>query len=423
MSAEMIPVKGCDSVRMNTGNAKLVKEVNKRLVLQLIRRERAVSRADMARTLGLSPTTVSSLVNELIKEGLVLELGSGTSRRGRRPVIYQINPTARVVVGADVGNNVLTVIVTVLNGRVMEKIETDIDEVVGQELVTTLYQEIDRCIRVSGVDRSRILGVGIASPGLIDYESGTVIQAVNVDWANVPLKGILEHELGLQVHIENMNNAAALGEYSWGLEREVRRFLYLNVGQGVGGGIIVNGRVLQGSGVSASEIGHVIVDRNGDKCRCGARGCLEALVSAKALEKRGAQLLRQFPESILLERTRNHSKPVSLELLAEAAKQNDPLAVNVFVQAGEWLGIAVAGLINIFNPDIVMLGGRVIRAAEEVLMSKIRSTARENAFPALFEMVTFVTPRLGPLSSAMGAVSFVLQQEFDRPLIELGDLA
>ncbi len=410
-------------MRIHTGNAKLVKEVNKRLVFQLIRRERAVSRADISRALGLSPTTVSSIMHELAQEGWVLELGSGTSRRGRRPVIYQINPSARLVVGADVGSNVLTVIVTDLAGKIIEKTETDIDELVGQGLVVALYDEINRCIEMSKVNRTDILGVGIASPGLIDYSGGSVIHAINVNWINVPLKAILEHELQLPVHIENMNNAAALGEYSWGLDREVKRFLYLNVGQGVGGGLIVNGRVLQGSGVSAGEIGHLVMDRHGAQCRCGARGCLEALVSAKALEKQGAELARRFPESMIVELARQQSKPVTLELLAAAARQNDPLAVDLFVQAGEWLGLAVAGLINVFNPEIVMLGGRVIRAAEDMILGKVRSIAREHSFPAFFEMVTFMTPRLGPLSSALGAVSFVLQQEFDRPLIELGDLA
>jgi glucokinase-like ROK family protein len=416
-------MRGCGGVRVNTGNAKLVKEVNKRLVFQLIRREHAVSRADISRILGLSPTTVSSLVNELTEEGLVMELGCGTSRRGRRPIIYQMNPNARFVVGADVGSNVLTVIVTDLNGKIIEKTEANIDDQAGQELVTVLYEEINHCIEVSKVNRSDILGVGIASPGLIDYNGGTVIQAINVDWDNVPLKGILEHELDLPVYIENMNNAAALGEYSWGLGREVKRFLYLNVGRGVGGGIIVDGRVLQGSGVSASEIGHLIMDRHGDKCRCGARGCLEALVSSKAIEKQARELVKQFPNSIAVELARSQSKPITLEILALAAKQNDPLAVNVLMQAAEWLGIAVAGLINIFNPDVVMLGGRVIRSAEDMILGKLRSIARENSFSAFFEMVTFMTPRLGHLSSALGAVSFVVQEEFDRPLIEFGDLA
>ena len=133
--------------------------------------------------------------------------------------------------------------------------------------------------------------------------------------------------------------------------------------------------------------------------------------------------MKQFPNSIAVELARSQSKPITLEILALAAKQNDPLAVNVLMQAAEWLGIAVAGLINIFNPDVVMLGGRVIRSAEDMILGKLRSIARENSFSAFFEMVTFMTPRLGHLSSALGAVSFVVQEEFDRPLIELGDLA
>lgn len=408
-------------MQANKGNAKLVKEVNKRLIFQLMRREHAISRADIARSLGLSPTTVSALIEELTEEGFVRKLGCGTSRRGRRPVIYQIDPTARYIIGADVGSNVLTVIATDLNGTVIKEIETNINDQAGQDLVRTLYEEIKRCIQVTEIDRSRILGVGIASPGLVDYQGGTVIRAVNVEWEGVPLKGILEHELDLPVYVENMNNAAAFGEYSWGLEREVKRFLYCNVGRGVGGGIIADGRVLQGSGVSASEIGHLVMDRYGDKCRCGARGCLEALISAQALEKQARRMVERFPNSITVELSDGQPKSITLEILARAAKANDPLAVNIFTQAGEWLGLAIAGMINIFNPDVVMLGGRVIRAAEDMILAKARSIARENSFQALFDMVTFMTPRLGHLSSALGAVSFVLQDEFEKPLIELAD--
>lgn len=405
----------------NTGNAKLVKEVNKRLIFQLIRRERAISRADIARSLGLSPTTVSALIDELAEEGFVRKLGCGTSRRGRRPVIFQIDPTARYVIGADVGSNVLTVIAADLNGAVIRELEANINDQTGQELVRTLYEEIKRCVQVAGIDRTRILGVGIASPGLVDYQGGTVIRAINVEWEGVPLKGILEHELGLPVYVENMNNTAALGEYSWGLDRDVKRFFYLNVGRGVGGGLIVDGRVLQGSGISASEVGHLVINRYGDKCRCGARGCLETLVSAKALQKQAYRMAEQFPDSVTFELSGGQPKNITLEMLAQAAKANDPLAVNIFTQAGEWLGIAIAGMVNIFNPDVVMLGGRVIRAAEDIILAKARSIARENSFEALFDMVTFVTPRLGHLSSALGAVSFVLQEEFEKPLIGLGD--
>ena len=407
-------------MQVNRVNAKLVKEVNKRLVFQLIRRQHAVSRAGISRTLGLSPTTVSGIINELTDEGFVRKLGRGTSRRGRRPVIYQMNPTARYVVGADVGNDVLTVITADLNGTVVTETETDIGNQGGRELVRTLCQETNRCIEAARIDRSRIIGVGIASPGLIDYQGGAVLRAVNVDWEGVPLKGILEQELCLPVYVENMNNVAALGEYSWGLDFEPKRLLYINVGRGVGGGIIVDGRVLQGSGVSASEVGHLIVDRNGDRCRCGARGCLETLVSAHALEKRAFEMAKQFPNSNTLDFSDGQAKNITLAVLAQAAEENDPLAINIFAEAGEWLGLAVAGMINILNPEVVMLGGRVIRAAEDIILGKVRSIARENSFRAFFEMVTFMTPRLGHLSSALGAVSFVLQEEFEKPLIELG---
>ncbi|HHY47791.1 MAG TPA: ROK family transcriptional regulator [Firmicutes bacterium] len=408
-------------MQANKGDSQLVKDVNKRLVLGIIERQHTISRAAIARASGLSPTTVSSLINELVEEGFVKELGRGPSRRGRRPVMYQINHEARFVVGADVGSNVLTVIVTDLKSNVIKETQTGIGEQVGQELVRTLYHAVDECIKDSGVDRSKIIGVGVASPGLVDHTNGIVIRAVNAEWENMPLKGILEHELGLPVYVENMNHAAALGEYMGGLDRGVRRFLYLNVGRGVGAGLIVNGRILQGSGVSAGEIGHMVMDRNGEKCTCGARGCLETLVSARAIERQARRMARQFPDSLIVGLAGGDPERVTLEVVAQAAKQQDTVAVDIFSQAGEWIGLAVAGMINVFNPDVVMLGGRVIRAAGDIILSRVRNVARENSFPVLFDMATFMTPRLGHLSSAMGAVAFVLEEKFRGPFLELGE--
>ncbi|NLG84789.1 MAG: ROK family protein [Firmicutes bacterium] len=186
--------------------------------------------------------------------------------------------------------------------------------------------------------------------------------------------------------------------------------MYINIGRGVGAGLIINGRILQGSSVSAGELGHLVMVKNGEKCNCGARGCLETLASAKAIEKQAQRMVKQAPQSLLFHLAKGVPNRINLEMIAQAAKEQDPLAVSLFVQAAEWIGLAVAGMINILNPDIIMLGGRVVRTAEEIIMTKVRTVAKENALPALFEMVTFVQPKLGPLSGAMGAIAAVKQR-------------
>lgn len=402
---------------MSKGEPQLLKETNRRLVLEIIERHYSVSRASIARSSGLSATTVASIVNDLVDEGLVTVIGPGLSRRGRRPIMYRINREARYVVGVEVGGSCLTVIVTDLGLNVVSETHVDVGDLEGQELVRTLYQSIGQGIRESGVDSGKVIGIGVASPGLIHNQSGTVIQAVNLGWQDIPLKGIIEHELGLPTYVENVNNAAALGEYELALDRKVSRFLYMNIGRGVGAGLIVNGDILKGAAVSASEIGHFVVDRHGERCSCGARGCLETVVSVRAIESQASRIAAREAENGSCGLLGPNQGAITLDVLADAAQNGDTAALGVFTQAGEWLGIVVAGLINLLNPEVIMLGGRVIRAAENVLLNTVRNIARQNSLPSFFGMTTFMTPKLGDLSSSMGAVSTVIQGEFGRNFI------
>ena len=408
-------------MKPNKGDSQLVKEVNKRLVLGLIEGQSIISRADIARSLRLSPTTVSALTNELLEEELINELGSYPSHRGRRPVMYKINSEARFIVGADVGSNDITVIVTDIKFKVIKETHTDVDNRVGQELIRTLCCSIEECINLSKVDRAKIIGIGLACPGLVDSKNGIVMRSVNAEWENTPLKGILEHELSLPVYIENMNRAAALGEYARGLDRKVSRLLYLNIGNGVGAALIVDGLIMQGSKVSAGELGHVVMDRYGEKCNCGARGCLETLVSAKALKAQARRMVKQFPGNLILELAGGDVDQITFETISQAAKEHDNLAINIFTQAAEWTGFAVAGMVNIFNPELIMIGGRVVRAAGDMFTNTVRNIAKGNSFPVLFETTTFMTPKLGNLSSSIGGVAFVLQKEFRSSFLDLGE--
>lgn len=401
------------------GDFQLVKDVNKGLILGVIERQYVMSRAEIARITGLSPTTVSTLTAELVRDGFVIELGSGPSRKGRRPIMYQLNRGACYIVGADVGSHDLTVVITDLTTNVVLETQANIAALTGQDLVRVLRKSIAEAIAQSGLERGKFIGIGIASPGLVDSGRGVVIRASNVQWKNLPLKGILEHELGLPVYVENNNYAAALGEYNRGFARPVKSFLYLNVGRGVGAGIIIDGHTLHGSGLSAGEIGHLVMDPKGERCVCGSRGCLETLVSAGAIEQRARRLAEQFPQSLLAKLTRNDPAKLTLDTIVAAAEQQDTSAMNVLTEAGEWIGLALAGMINIINPGVIMLGGRVIRTTGEILLNIARNVARDCAQAPFFEMAAFYMPRLGHLSSALGAVGFVMQEELHQSSFEI----
>ena len=405
-------------MKKNKASFQFVKCVNKSLLLEVIDRRYNVSRAEMARETGLSPTTVSALIEELKQDDLVIELGQKSIQRGRRPVVYRINYESHFIVAADLGSNILTILITDLKLNIIHESQVPIGDQTGQDLVRVLYQSIKDCISSSGIEPSKIIGVGVASPGLVDNVTGTVVKSVHLHWDNIPLRGILEHELDFPVLVVNMNHAAAMGEYKRGLNQAARRFLYLHIGRGVGSSIVINGEIMHGSGISAGELGHFIMDRHGDKCTCGARGCLETLVSIRAILEKTRLLAKEYPESLLNTLVKGDLDQITLDTLVQAARRNDLQATNLLVEIAEWIGIAVAGMINIFNPDVIMLGGRVMESAGDMLFQIIQNVARENSLPVLFQMTKFVMPQLGHLSSAIGVADFVYQEEFKKKTLD-----
>ncbi len=271
---------------MNTKKAthQLTKQHNRDLVLKTIFENESISRAEITRVTQLTRTTVSDLVASLITEGLVKEIGLGSSIGGKLPILLSLVADSRYLIGLNLRQNKFIGAVLNLRGEIKATAEVDVAGTDGKKALQLVYRILDQLIRKK---LKPIVGIGVGTPGLINTREGIVLNAVNLEWQDLPLGRLLEARYKLPVTILNDSQATAIGEYVYdGGQQPDSNLVVVNVGQGIGAGILINGQLFQGDGGGAGEIGHVVAQPNGVLCRCGKRGCLETLTSSSAVLQR-----------------------------------------------------------------------------------------------------------------------------------------
>jgi glucokinase-like ROK family protein len=373
-------------------------------VLKLLWRERRLSRADIARTTGLSRSTVSEVVGELLKTLLVAEVGDGPSQGGRRPVVLQFQDDAYAILGIDLGAAHVSVALSNLRGQVLawenrpHPVRTD-----PEGAASLMLDLSEACLRQWKLGTDRLVGIGIAVPSPVDpRDPDRVSEVVMPAWQGHPVGESLRKRLGLPVFVDNDANLAALAEHWWGAGRGIDDFTYVKVATGVGAGHIIRGEIFRGAHGIAGEIGHLSIDPQGEPCICGLRGCLATRVGSRALVARAQALLQEFPESSLA------GREVTMASIEEATLVGDPLALKVVAEAADYLGIAVAGMLNIMNPARVIIGGGLARLGE-LLLSTIRRSIGSRTLLSSIVPTEIVIGELGARAVALGAATLVLQ--------------
>lgn len=383
-----------------TGDQQLVKKINKTIVLDTIIGHSPLSRAQLSGMTGLHKGTVSSLVNELIEEKLVYEIGLGRSSGGRKPVMLVFHKTAGYAVGIDIGVRYILVVLTDLEGRIVGERQLDLEggEPAG---VMKLVEDAVHSLKADAPPSPYgIIGAGVGVAGIVD-DKGVVLLGPNLGWENVELKRPLEEKLGFPIEIDNEANAGALGELQYGAAREASNIVYLSVGTGIGAGIIVGKQLLKGAGGFSGEIGHTTIETNGKKCPCGNKGCWEQYASESAvLEKAGALGTTKFDDLVAL------------------AQNGSPDAIRLFHEVGESLGIGIANIINTFNPELILIGNQMTRAEqwirnpiERVLASRSLSFSRQQA------QIRFAS--LDTRSTVLGAAHHAISAFFSKDRVTL----
>ena len=379
-------------------------------LLRLIWEERAISRADIARRTGLSRSTVSEVVAELIATTLVDEAGEGASSGGRRPIVLEFQDEACVILGVDMGATHVSVALTDLRGKVLTWESTPFavrTDPIGTRAV--IAESCAACLERWGGSPERLVGIGIAVPSPVDPRHQERLSThVLPAWKGRGGFEALGQRFGVPVFIDNDANLGALAERWWGAGRGFDDFTYIKVATGVGAGHMVGGRIARGASGVAGEIGHVAIDLSGNQCDCGNRGCLQTFVGARALVAATRRLLPDYPSSAL------HQRELTVDAIEDAALADDPLATQVIRDAAEYLGIAVAGVLNLMNPGAVIIGGGIARLGERLLVP-VRETVMRRTFVSSVAASEILTSALGIRSIAIGAATLVLDAALNDP--------
>ena len=390
--------------------ASSIRAQHSRLILNLLWKEREISRAELARCTNLSRSTVSAIINDLLNTGLVKETRAGISSGGRRPIILEFQDQSSFIVGIELGATHVSCILTDLRCNVRASwsapapVRDDPD--VALKKMTTAVRSV---LEADGVKKSQVLGIGVAVPSPVDHERpGELLPLIVPKWAGYNIATHLRKSFKRPVFIDNDANLGALAELWWGVGSSVQNLAYIKVATGIGAGLIIDGRIFRGSGGVAGEIGHTAIDPNGPRCVCGLNGCLATFIGTPALLQRAREQLRASGS--------NRPAPANIDELVDAALNGDPTSVDLIHYAGEKLGVGVANMVNLLNPEMVILGGGIARAGD-LLLNAVRETIRGLSLPASISNVEIRTTGLNEWGIAVGAATLALEAALDSPAL------
>ena len=350
-------------------------------LLRAVHTSGVLSKGDLTAQTGYSHFLVSKLTDSLVRGGFLTESGTAASTGGRPPALLEVNPALGKLVGLHIGVVNCRIAVTDLNGTLLHYRKIPSRALEGPEVsLPYLVEQVEKCLSAGRVPRRALRGIGIGISGILDRSTGTtLLWPRSPRWQNVPVRRHFEEAFGVEISVDDTPRTLAMAERRWGSARGAASFVYVMVGAGVGAALHLNREWYSGAGGFAGEFGHVTVAENGPLCACGNRGCLEALVSANAIIRRAQGAVRQAAAIPLWSLCNGDPGRVSVELIAQAAHGGDRFCAEELQRAGRYLGIGLAGLINLLNPALVILGGGVSLAAGDAFVQAVQSVIAQRA--------------------------------------------
>lgn len=372
----------------------------KQKILNLCISEGDFSLSDLSKELNTSIPTITKLVGELIEEGFLIEVGKMDTGGGRRPSIYGLNPSAGYFVGIDVRRKFISIAVTDFKGTMI-----DFEERLGfavqnsEESFRSLCSFVQTSLSENGIDPDKVLAYGFNLTGRVNNETGYCFSYFIGE--DKPIASVLEDELKRPVFVENDSRAMTYGEYICGVAGNEKNMLFLNVSWGLGMGMIMDGKLSYGKSGFSGELGHFPLLNNNRICRCGKTGCLETGASGSAVYRLFMESLQEGRTSTLTEKHARGEK-IHIEEIIEAVKEEDVLAIEVIEKIGTTLGRALAGLINIFNPELIVIGGTVAETGEYLLLP-IKGAIQKHSLNIINSDTTIKFSKLGNKAGALGS--------------------
>lgn len=382
-----------------------MRQSNRLLILNCVREHEPLPRAEVARLTGLSRTTVGHIIDALIAEGFLRDGNSQRARAsaGRRVIPVYFNATAAYVLGVSVGRSHLTLVLSDLSAGVVGRVDTAFDITSGPDrCLPIIVQTIRNFVASHQIAWTDVIGIGVGLPGTMDTQlEGLISERGLPGWKGVNLRERLSAELSTPIYLDNNANLGALGEMRYGSGQGVTNLLYVKLGTRIGSGVVINGQLYRGSSGSAGEIGHMTVDPDGPRCDCGSSGCLKTFAGSPAILAQARQKRREI---------------ASFDDLVGAARAGDTACLDVLARAGEVIGIALASLVNFFNPALIVLDGSTMRAGE-LILNPVRESMARRSLPAPFAHIEIVPSALGGTAIARGGVATVLDAAFRPPTV------
>jgi predicted NBD/HSP70 family sugar kinase len=380
-------------------NQELMRATNKKQILEFIQKNAPLSKKEIADRLGLSTTSVSTFINELISEDKIMNCGIAKSTGGRKSSLYQLNPEALYTIGLDLQVDRIIAVLLNFNGDLIETIQVPFKNKEELYLISLLKAAIDQISAARKINPQKIRGVGIGIPGIVDHSAGLVEFAPNLGWKNVNLRQLLG--INQPIYVENEANAAALGEKAYGVARNITNLVYISVGMGVGCGLILNNRLFTGHSYHAGEFGHMTVEPDGLLCQCGNRGCWEVYSSNDAALKLYAQKsgvhLNYFEEFL------------------ELVQKNDLHAAEVLESIIDYLGLGIANIANGINPEMIVVGGKIAEI-RSLIYNKLSKQIKDRCLEKSFGKLVLEFSQLKDSASALGVASLVIDEIMESDL-------
>lgn len=403
-----------DSLR-RTGDLKLIQELNRSIILDMIRKDGPLSRSEIAKRSNLSPTTVTTAVNDLIQDRLVSERGTGVSNGGRKPILLQFSPDNHYIIGISISNSKITIAEMNLEARIRCKEVYSTRGHTGEQVISYLLELIEYFINIINKPLDLCVGVSVITQGIVDSKNGVIRYNPKLKFENIPLKELIEQKFNIKTWLDNDTNAYILAEKHFGLFNHYENMIYITIGEGLGAGIIVNGTINRGHNGGAGEFGHTNISNEGIKCDCGNIGCIENYVCWPAVYSRILSSIARGKQTIMTELVHGDISQLTELNFVDALNKGDELAINVLEEMSTYLAIGLVNLVHLFNPQIIIFGGE-ITTNNPLLLQKVNQFVKERALTILYEDLQIQPSSLGKEFEMIGAASVLLQDKFQFKL-------
>ncbi len=392
----------------------VVNMANKINVLRILWENESVFRAEIARTTGLSQPTVLKIIEEFRERNLVRITGKGVSSGGKPPLMLEFNWDVYYIIGVDVDEYHIEVMLLDLGFHVIERrIQDNRIMDTAETILKRIVIEIKSLLEKHQEMQKEILGIGVGVPGIVDAKRGVVVYSTELNWQNINIKKYLQRFFDGEIFVDDSTRALAMEEKLFGSGKGVKNFLCLYLASGIGSAMVMNGKLYYGSSEASGQLGHMAVERQGARCSCGNFGCLELYASGKAIETEGRKVVERKDESQIVDLAYGNVEKVDLNIVFEAAAGGDRIALEILSRAADYLAMAVAGVVNLMDPDLIICEGKISRECP-VFMEMFEQSLIRRRMKYIGREIKIAISNTKSYTGAIGAASFVLEKFLHR---------